>query len=93
MITLYTPSNTDGTSPNCSDRSAGSKHHKVAWACSAHSGSSICRCHYLPTTMIRVCLQVAVMFAVMNGFIIAQILSASSSRHQYKLKMDTIMVS
>ena len=33
------------------------------------------------------------MFAVMNGFIIALILSSSSSRHQYKLKMDTIMAS
>ena len=33
------------------------------------------------------------MFAVMNGFIIALILSSSSSRHQYKNKMDIIMVS
>ena len=49
--------------------------------------------HYSPPTMICACLQVAVMFAVMNGFIIALILSSSSSRHQYKLKMDVIMVS
>ena len=32
------------------------------------------------------------MFAVMNGFIIATILSSASSRHRYKERMDMIMV-
>lgn len=34
----------------------------------------------------------ATMFAVMNGFIIATILSSASSRHRYKERMDMIMV-
>ena len=33
------------------------------------------------------------MFAVMNGFIIATILSSASSRHRYKERMDMIVVS
>ena len=33
------------------------------------------------------------MFAVMNGFIIATILSSTSSRHRYKERMDMIVVS
>ena len=35
----------------------------------------------------------ATMFAVMNGFIIATILSSASSRHRYKERMDMIVVS
>ena len=35
----------------------------------------------------------ACMFAVMNGFIIATILSSASSRHRYKERMDMIVVS
>ncbi|KAL3143569.1 Potassium/sodium hyperpolarization-activated cyclic nucleotide-gated channel 3 [Trebouxia sp. C0009 RCD-2024] len=36
-------------------------------------------------------LATATMFAVMNGFIIATILSSASSRHRYKERMDMIM--
>ena len=92
MIPSLLPPAMDGVSLTCLC-SAASKHHRCALACSVHCSNSISRCHYLPPTMLRVCLQVAVMFAVMNGFIIALILSSSSSRHQYKLKMDTIMAS
>ena len=34
----------------------------------------------------------ATMFAVMNGFIIATILSSASSRHRYKERMDMVVV-
>lgn len=37
-------------------------------------------------------LATATMFAVMNGFIIATILSSASSRHRYKERMDMIVV-
>ena len=38
-------------------------------------------------------LTTASMFAVVNGFIIATILSSASSRHRYKERMDMIVVS
>ena len=37
-------------------------------------------------------LTTATFFSVLNGFVIATILSSASSRHRYKEKMDMIMV-